>query len=57
MNDDTQDRERLLRGLMDSHGGAVRVIVARYEHDQTEAEEVWSDVFHSPTSAFRKWAI
>jgi len=30
---------------MDSHGGAVRVIVARYEHDQTEAEEVWSDVF------------
>jgi RNA polymerase sigma factor (sigma-70 family) len=45
VTDDSQDGERLLRSLMDSHGGAVRVIVARYEHDRAEAEEVWSDVF------------
>lgn len=45
MIDDSQERERLLRELMDSHGGAVRVLVARYEHDRNEAEEVWSDVF------------
>lgn len=45
VTDDSQDREGLLRGLMDLHGGAVRVIVARFEHDLAEAEEVWSDVF------------
>ena len=68
MTDDTHDRERLLRGLMDSHGGAVRVIVARHEHDQTEAEEVWSDVFqlayeriqdvaNLPESQQRSWLL
>ena len=68
MTDDTQDRERLLRGLMDSHGGAVRIIVARHEHDQTEAEEVWSDVFqlayeriqdvaNLPESQQRSWLL
>jgi len=45
VTDDSQDRERLLRGLMDLHGGTVRVVVARFEHDPAEAEEVWADVF------------
>jgi RNA polymerase sigma factor (sigma-70 family) len=45
VTDDSQDREGLLRSLMDLHGGAVQVVVARFEHDRAEAEEVWSDVF------------
>ena len=45
VTEDSRDREGLLRGLMDLHGGTVRVIVARFEHDPAEAEEAWSDVF------------
>ena len=41
-----QEGERLLRNLVGAHGRIVRAAVARNEHDQRDADEVWADVFH-----------
>lgn len=38
--------EQLLRSLVGAHGRIVRAAVARNEHDQRDADEVWADVFH-----------
>ena len=46
VTNEMQEGERLLRSLVGAHGRIVRVAVARNEHDQRDADEVWADVFH-----------
>ena len=68
MTDHSADHEGLLRDLISAHGGVVRLVVSRFEHDPSEAEEIWSDVFQLayeridqvstlPSSQQRSWLL
>lgn len=43
--DDNDDREQVLRALMNAHGRTVRAVLAQSERSQHDVEELWADVF------------
>ena len=43
--DDNDDREQVLRALMNAHGRTVRAVLARSERSRDDVDELWADVF------------